>query len=347
MDLPGEKLILKLWETLVEKGIGSLLSPWQTIREGKARNEVRRQELLLLAQAEVDAADIRAGRRRLATDGTLLQLPSTVQGQGPSVPVIDIHGRVEPTLDLLSLSSAAVQRSAADSARTEINVSKAVIFAEDVLENDAQTPPERPIDDDWLHTWRDYAGRVSNEDLQRLWGSVLAGEVKSPGLYSIRTLDFLRSLSKSEAEQISKLAAFIVEGSIVRSDSKYLEEHGMPFDQLLQLQELGVVSGVEAVGLTKTYPTQIAGKYLRALRCHKKALIVEHEDATRKLPIQVYLLTTVGVQVLGLGTFAPDVEYLQTVGKAIAAQGYTVHLADWQQISENEGRYFNTSRIDA
>jgi len=163
MDLPGEKLILKLWETLAEKGIGSLLLPWQTVREGKARNEVRRQELLLLAQAEVDAADIRAGRRRLTTVGQLLQLPPPSQWQALSIPVIDRDERVEPTIDLLSLSLAAVQRSTADSARTEINVSKAVIFAEEVLENDAQEPPERSIDDDWLHMWRDYAGKVSND----------------------------------------------------------------------------------------------------------------------------------------------------------------------------------------
>jgi len=157
----------------------------------------------------------------------------------------------------------------------------------------------------------------------------------------------LRSLSKTEAEQIAKLAAFIVEGSIVRSDSKYLEEHDISFDQLLRLQELGVLSGVEALGLAKTYSSQVVGKYLRALRCHRKALIVEHEDTTRKLAISVYLLTTVGAQVLGLGTFAADIEYLREVGKSIVGQGYTVQLADWQQISENEGQYFNASRIDA
>ena len=347
MDFPGEKLVIKLWETLTEKGIGSLLSPWQTVREGKARNEVRRQELLLLAQAEMDAADIRAGRRRLASNGQLL--PLTIANSEPAFWDLTPNNsdRVEPTINLISLSSVAVQHGAADSARIEINVSKAVIFAEDILENDTQKVPERSIDDDWIHTWRDYAGKVSNEDLQRLWGSVLAGEIKSPGYYSIRTLDFLRSLSKVEAEHISKLAAFVVKGSIVRSDSKYLEEHGMSFNQLIELQELGVVSGVEAVGLTKTFPTQLPGKYIRALRSHKMVLIVEHEDPTRKLSIQVYLLTAIGVQVLGLGTFAPDVDYLREVGKAIVSQGYTVHLAEWQQISENEGRYFNGTRIDA
>jgi hypothetical protein len=347
MEIPGEKLILKLWETVAEKGIVSLLSPWQAVREGRARSEVRRQELLSLAQAEVDVADIRAGRRRLAPDGRLLQLPQAIQGQTLPITIIECDERIEPTLDLLSLSSVAVQHSMADSARSEINVSKAVIFAEEVLESDAQDPPERSIDDDWLHTWRDYAGKVSNEDLQRLWGSVLAGEVKSPGLHSIRTLDFLRLLSKAEAEQISKLAAFVVEGVIVQTGGNYLEEHGMSFNQILRLQELGVVSGVEAAGITRSYRSRTAGKYTLALRCHNKALIVEHEDAERQLGLEIYLLTTVGAQVLGLGKFAADNGYLLEVGKNIAARGYTVHLADWHQVSENEGVYANPTRIEA
>jgi len=52
------------------------LVPWQIKREGKARNEIRRQELLMLAQAELDVADLRAGRKCLSTDGRLLSLTS-------------------------------------------------------------------------------------------------------------------------------------------------------------------------------------------------------------------------------------------------------------------------------
>ncbi len=51
MDLTGEKSIIKLWETLVEKGIGSLLSPWYIKREGRARIEVRREELLTMLKS--------------------------------------------------------------------------------------------------------------------------------------------------------------------------------------------------------------------------------------------------------------------------------------------------------
>ena len=55
----GEQLLIKMWETLIKEGIGSLASPWQIKRQGRAHAEVRKEELLLLAQAEVDAQAIR------------------------------------------------------------------------------------------------------------------------------------------------------------------------------------------------------------------------------------------------------------------------------------------------
>jgi Protein of unknown function (DUF2806) len=345
MELPGEKLLVRLWETLAEKGIGSLLSPWQTIREGKARNEVRKHELLLLAQAEFDAADVRAGRKQFQSDGRLLRL--SAPGEGPTSVLLAQDGRVEPTLDFDSLAQASASSRAAEGARREINVSKAVIFAEDTLVGDPQTPPERAVDADWLFTWRDLAGRVSSEDLQRLWGSVLAGEIKSPGLYSIRTLDFLRALSREEAEQISMLARFAVEGRIFRGQKTHLEAHDITFDFLLRMQELGVVTGVEGTGIKTTFGTQAAGKFLRVLRSHGKVLVVENEDASKKLELEVYLLTSVGAQLLALGSFSPDLEYMRQIGRAIVAQGFEVLLADWRQVSERGGEYFNQSGLEA
>lgn len=49
IDWPGEQLVMKLWETLAEKGMGKLLTPWQIKREGRARNQVRKEELIMLA----------------------------------------------------------------------------------------------------------------------------------------------------------------------------------------------------------------------------------------------------------------------------------------------------------
>src|SRR5687767_9253628 len=70
-DIPGEALLLRMWETITEKGIGALLRPGQIRREGRARNDVRAEEMLTLAQAERHVEEIRLGKRRLGSDGKL------------------------------------------------------------------------------------------------------------------------------------------------------------------------------------------------------------------------------------------------------------------------------------
>jgi Protein of unknown function (DUF2806) len=345
LDFPGEKLVIKLWETLAEKGIGSLLIPWQTKREGRARNEVRRDELLMLAQAERDAADLRSGRMQLRPDGTLMLAsnvdPDALLGEQQLV------RRIEPMLELSDAIGVSKVAAGIENARREINATKAVLYAEEQLASDSQQPPSREIEDDWLFAWREYAGRVAAEDLQRLWGSVLAGEIKSPGRYSMRTLEFLKTLSKEEAEAISRLASYAIDGRIARGQMAYLETHGISFGLMLQMQEMGVLSGVEAVGLNTTYKSNVEGTFIKALLSNGKALIVEHDDPLKLLQLDIYMLTSVGIQILGLGKFEPDIEYLKLVGKQIVAEGFKVQLCDWRQISENEGQYFNAVRIDA
>lgn len=333
MDFPGEKLVIKLWETLAEKGIGSLFSPWQVLRDGRALNKVRRDELLMLAQAEKDAEDIRAGKKHLNKDGTL-SLTNSEE--------INTHkntGRVEPILALHNIFEYGNQTTAYVNARSEINASKAILFAEEQLSNDTQAPPPRDIDEDWLFVWREYAGKVSAEDLQRLWGSVLAGEVKSPGKYSIRTLEFLKTLSKPEAEIISSLASYVIDGYIARNHKEYLESKGLTFSNLLIMQELGVISGVDAIGLKTTCKSVVKEKFQRAFVSHDKALLVEHNDPAKTLNFEIYLLTAVGREILSLGSFEPDIDYMKLVGQEFVKQGFKVYLADWHQISETSGKY--------
>jgi hypothetical protein len=163
----------------------------------------------------------------------------------------------------------------------------------------------------------------------------------------MRTLEFLKTLSKEEAEAISRLASYAIDGRIARGQMAYLETHGISFGLMLQMQEMGVLSGVEAVGLNTTYKSNVEGTFIKALLSNGKALIVEHDDPLKLLQLDIYMLTSVGIQILGLGKFEPDIEYLKLVGKQIVAEGFKVQLCDWRQISENEGQYFNAVRIDA
>lgn len=331
MDYPGEKLLLKMWETLADKGIGGLLAPWQEKRMAEARAEIRRREMLLLAQAEKEVESIKSGSARLQINSEveLIQDHAT-----------DNQGGVEPKLNVSELATSVANADLSESIRKEANVARSVMVAEDILSNDQQEPSDKPIEDDWLYSWRDSAGRVSASELQDLWGRVLAGEVKQPGSYSMRTLEFLKGLSKTEAELISKAARFVIGQRIYRNKEKFLEKEGLIFSHLLFLQDIGVLSGVEAVGLNTTYKSIDADKFFLPLVASNKIMLLEHEDQAKNVKAEVYLLTQVGIEVLKLASFQVDEEYFEAVAKDYAKQGYKVKIADWVQKTADGGQYF-------
>lgn len=113
------------------------------------------------------------------------------------------------------------------------------------------------------------------------------------------------------------------------------------------MQELGLLSGVESTGLKTQYKSVDSERFVRALRSNGKVLVVENDDPSKVLELEVYLLTGVGSQLLGLGSFPTNLEYLRLVGNEVIKKGFSVQLADWVQTAENEGQYFNAEKLDA
>src|SRR5262245_53579934 len=71
--IPGERLLIKMWGTLLDNGFGGLLRPWQMRREGRAAAQVRRYEILSVAQANRDAAEIAGGVKTLDENDNLIE----------------------------------------------------------------------------------------------------------------------------------------------------------------------------------------------------------------------------------------------------------------------------------
>lgn len=337
MTWPGEGLLIKLWETLAEKGVGGLLSPWQIKREAKAHIEARRIEIVALADAEREAEEIRAGRLKLEDSRYTLALPAPDR--------VGSNRRIEPTIDRPNPIALATANVVSDSLRREVNVAKAITYAEEELKDDALKPPERSIEDDWLFRWRDAAGTVSSDELQSLWGRLLAGELKSPGSYSYRTLEFVKNLTTPEAKLIERLSPFVITNFIARNQRDVLEAQGVSFGQLMELQDIGIISGVESLGLSLRLNSMEKGRFVNALRCHGRALIVTHADPAKELKIQAYFLTNIGQQVMRLGRFNANEPYLRAVGEEFKKAGATVSIAQYRDISEDEFQVFNEQSI--
>lgn len=342
MRAPGEDLVIKMWDTLIEKGIGALLRPWQMRREGKAATDVRVADRLRIAQAETDIEDIRNGRLRVGSREEML-LPPT--GSEYRIGMIRESGADEGPRRLLAVAS---QISIVDAMRREVNVSKAILAAEDELKASESRPnaagggEEVQPDTDWLFRWRDAAGEVSAAELQRLWGQVLASEVKSPGSVSLRTVEFLRSISRTEAEEINALSRFAFDNFIYKGDLQLLADEGISLKLLFSMQHLGIIGGVDTSSTALSFSSGVSDSYLQALSIGSRVLGIAHPDPHRALTLPAFFVTRLGKEVFKLSSPKPSERYLRAVGKAIASEGYEVMLGDVATIDGNRIAFRNS-----
>lgn len=332
----GDKLIGKLWDTVARDGIGSLASPWQTRRQGRANVDARRDELLLLAQTEMDIADIKAGRKVFTEDRKLINI--TQDGSDKPLVLLD-NGRVEPYFTLGNIEENAAIRTKANDMQAQINLTKTVLYAEEELELAQKEGSDEDVDSDWFTRWRECAEKVSNDELQRLWARTLAGELVSPGTYSLRTLEFIRNLSQYEAKQISNLAPYVIDGSVFQV--KCVKDAGIQFSYLLEMEDLGILSGVKGGGLQRELQSRTQNKFESALFYNNKVLLIKSDEPHKMLRCSCYKVTRIGEEVLKLGTFPMDPEYLEQIGQTIKSQGFDVIIADWVQTTPEYGNYYN------
>lgn len=80
------------------------------------------------------------------------------------------------------------------------------VFAKS-LENPPDSASAEPVDQDWLTDFVARAEKVSSEHMQTLWARILSLEVGSPGSFSVRSMDVLKSMTAAEANAFRKLCA--------------------------------------------------------------------------------------------------------------------------------------------
>jgi hypothetical protein len=108
------------------------------------------------------------------------------------------------------------------------------------------TVSAEPVNEDWTTRFFNIIEDVTDEQMQGLWGRILAGEVKQPESYSLRTLEILRNMNKREADIFANLANYLIESRndafIFRGDdSTALSENGFSFEDTLLMIEVGLL----------------------------------------------------------------------------------------------------------
>jgi len=226
-DLAGVSEPTKKLIKVISDGIGSVFRP----RSMRNEADAKAYEIRVIAAAEADATVIRASGQVLAD----LERIKTLANENA-----DIIDRAK--IRLLS---------------REIEGQKNVeAIAEHALQSLADTMSDQPVSNDWRRKFFLEAENVCDEDLQFLWGKVLAGEVVAPGSYSLRTLEILKHLSKQEAElfHIACSLAFR-DGWIMKPNNDAhitLGTYGLNYPNILSLRDAGLLH--EGDSLNWEYP---------------------------------------------------------------------------------------------
>lgn len=124
-------------------------------------------------------------------------------------------------LEIEEIQKRTLNRLVAEEIKKQENIESITEKSFDSLKENAS--PEN-IEDDWISNFFDKCKLISDEEMQKLWAQILAGESNNPGTFSKRTLKFLETLDKSEAVAFIKLSSITVktpDGFNVFFDNKF------------------------------------------------------------------------------------------------------------------------------
>lgn len=128
--------------------------------------------------------------------------------------------------------------------KRQINIENTIFQAAQELSKD-QTVSDESLSEDWVSRFFNIVEDISSEEMQSLWCKILAGEIRKPRTYSLKTLDVLRNITPQEAEtfcKIGALALFHGDEAFVLDEREFLEkQQGIGFTDLLLLQDLGLM----------------------------------------------------------------------------------------------------------
>jgi hypothetical protein len=189
-----------------------------------------------------------------------------------------------------------------------------------------------PISDDWLNNFETEASQLSSEDMQRMFGKILAGEIRRPSSYSIRTVKLMAQLDRPAATLFKLLCSLAVclrnpvtgqvydarvvsfEGSAAQNS---LASYGLSFNELNVLEEYGLI--ISDYNSYSDYIAAVAshGKVLATLYHAGQDLGLAPKDEADppKAPLRLngVQLTRSGREMLPIVDIEPNIAYTKAL----------------------------------
>ena len=152
---------------------------------------------------------------------------------------------------------------------------------------------DEPVDEGWKNRFFNIVEEISDDELREIWGRVLAGEIKKPKSYSLRTLETLRNITKEEAAVIVKAASFSINYEMVYKESS------LSLSEKLLLQELGLMLD-DGLGIEYTWTVKGKSKVLIILDNNSLFVLDNDNENAIECNVGIYKLSTAGKEIFRL-----------------------------------------------
>lgn len=210
--------------------------------------------------------------------------------------------------------------------RKQKNIEDVVNEAKAILQDENEVADE-VVNEDWLMRFFNSIQDISNTDMQKLWGKVLAGEIKSPNSFTLRSLDTLSKLTKQEATLFEELRPYIINyrGTFaILNDDEINKRYNVLYGKIVEMSECGLIDSSGSMqltlGVTAQYPLELI---------YDMKLLKSNNIEEKKIIIPIYKLTQTGQDILSVVADNYDENYLQDVANYLAKNNreitFTMH----------------------
>ena len=188
---------------------------------------------------------------------------------------------------------------------------------------------EEPVEEDWTTRFFNIVEDISDEEMQRLWGKILAGEVKQPKSYSLRTLELLKNLSRSEADVFNKISNFVISSHnspflFQGENDEILNKYNVNFNDRLLLVEMGLLQSDTSISRGLKQNSQDTITYFEAGNYIIKALKKANTPENR---IEIFRFTKIGEELLKLVNPIINEDYIKDFSIRLEKFGIEIEYA--------------------
>lgn len=203
-----------------------------------------------------------------------------------------------------------------------------------------------PVNANWMIRFFNSVEDISDESIQKIWGRILAGEIKRPNNYSYRTLEKLKNMTQQEIEHFQLLSSLVLQvgdKKFILRDKELKNKYNINFEYLLELEECGLMSS-QPLGLTLTsfreQPVYIHNSQIIGV-------IKGKEEMPQKIELSVFVFTKSGNQLLSAIHSKENSSYILDCLKSISKkhQEFIITAHDIKLIDDKDNINYNNEDI--